>query len=147
MIIAGCTTRTEALCLPGHPRLVPEDAARTAGISTAASFLRTAFPTSDFHRVSFKLMSSFVWCCILTDNSRNRLPESSIAPYLTRLQKRVKEEGVRVGSYPLLMKGVYVSLIGQNENRIRELGKEVEENVQGKVVTEQEIREAKGMSK
>jgi len=75
------------------------------------------------------------------------LPESSIAPYLTRLQKRVKEEGVRVGSYPLLMKGVYVSLIGQNENRIRELGKEVEENVQGKVVTEQEIREAKGMSK
>lgn len=51
-----------------------------------------------------------------------------------------------MGSYPLLMKGVYVSLIGQNENRIRELGKEVEENIQGKVVTEQEIREAKGMS-
>jgi hypothetical protein len=30
------------------------------------------------------------------------LPESSIAPYLTELQKRVKEEGIRVGSYPLL---------------------------------------------
>jgi len=74
------------------------------------------------------------------------LPESSIAPYLTRLQKRVKEEGVSVGSYPLLKKGVCVSLIGQNENRIRELGKEVEENIQGKVVTEQEIREAKGTS-
>jgi len=44
------------------------------------------------------------------------------------------------------MKGVYVSLIGRNENRIRELGKEVEENIQGKVVTEQEIREAKGTS-
>ncbi|KAF8262320.1 Molybdopterin binding protein [Lactarius quietus] len=71
------------------------------------------------------------------------LPESSIAPYLTRLQKRVKDEGVRVGSYPRLMKGVYVSLIGQNEARIRELGKEVEENIQGTVVTEQEIREAK----
>jgi len=74
------------------------------------------------------------------------LPESSIAPYLTGLQKRVKEEGIRVGSYPKLMKGVYVSLIGQDETRIRELGIEVEENIQGKVVTEQEIREAKGMS-
>ncbi len=58
----------------------------------------------------------------------------------------MKEESVRVGSYPVLKKGVYVSLIGRNENRIRELGKEVEENIQGKVVTEQEIREAKGTS-
>jgi hypothetical protein len=58
----------------------------------------------------------------------------------------VKEEGIRVGSYPMLMKGVYVSLIGQDETRIRELGIEVEENIQGKVVTEQEIREAKGIS-
>ncbi|KAI9464037.1 Molybdopterin binding protein [Lactarius psammicola] len=74
------------------------------------------------------------------------LPESSIAPYLTRLQKRVKEEGVSVGSYPLLRKGVCVSLIGQNEDRIRELGKEVEVNTQGRVVTEQEIREAKSTS-
>ena len=74
------------------------------------------------------------------------MPESSIAPYLTSLQKRVKEEGIRVGSYPVLMKGVYVSLIGRNETRIRELGIEVEENIQGKVVTEQEITEAKGIS-
>ncbi|KAH8990740.1 MoaB/Mog domain-containing protein [Lactarius akahatsu] len=74
------------------------------------------------------------------------LPESSIAPYLTSLQERVKEEGIRVGSYPLIRKGVYVSLIGQNEDRIRELGKEVEVNIQGRVVTEQEIREAKGTS-
>ena len=58
----------------------------------------------------------------------------------------MKEEGIRVGSYPMLMKGVYVSLIGQDETRIRELGVEVEENIQGKVVTEQEIREAKGIS-
>ncbi|KAF8465876.1 Molybdopterin binding protein [Russula ochroleuca] len=72
------------------------------------------------------------------------LPESSIAPYLTELQKRVKEEGVRVGSYPLFHKGVFVSLIGQNERRIRELGKEVEGQTQGKVVTEQEVRERKG---
>ena len=58
----------------------------------------------------------------------------------------MKEEGIRVGSYPKLMKGVYVSLIGQDETRIRELGIEVEENIQGKVVTEQEITEAKGIS-
>jgi len=72
------------------------------------------------------------------------LPESSIAPYLTELQKRVKVEGVRVGSYPLINKGVFVSLIGRNEGRIRELGKEVEEQTQGRAVTEQEVREAKG---
>ena len=51
-----------------------------------------------------------------------------------------------MGSYPRLIMGVYVSLIGQNEKRIRELGKEVEGEIQGKVVTEQEIREAKGIS-
>jgi hypothetical protein len=73
------------------------------------------------------------------------LPESSIAPYLTELQKRVKVEGVRVGSYPLINKGVFVSLIGRNEGRVRELGKEVEEHTQGRAVTEQEVREAKGI--
>jgi molybdenum cofactor synthesis domain-containing protein len=85
-------------------------------------------------------------CILLTIASRTMysLPESSIAPYLTELQKRVKEEGVRVGSYPLFHKGVFVSLIGQNERRIRELGKEVEGQTQGKVVTEQEVRERKG---
>lgn len=33
-----------------------------------------------------------------------RLPESSIAPYLTSLQNRVKTEGIRIGSYPVLQK-------------------------------------------
>jgi hypothetical protein len=51
-----------------------------------------------------------------------------------------------VGSYPHFMRGVYVSLIGQDVERVRELGKEVEGAIQGKVVTEQEIREAKGIS-
>ena len=74
----------------------------------------------------------------------NSLPESSIAPYLTELQKRVKEEGIRVGSYPLPMRGAFVSLIGQDEGRIRELGKEVEGQTEGKVVTEQEVQETKG---
>ena len=72
-----------------------------------------------------------------------RLPESSIAPYLTKLQERVKKEGVRVGSYPFFMKGVFVSLIGQNEERVRELGKEVEGQTQGRAVTEQEVIEKK----
>jgi hypothetical protein len=61
-----------------------------------------------------------------------------IAPYLTELQKRVKEEGIRVGSYPLRTKGVFVSLIGLNEGRIRELGEEVEAETQGKVVNDEE---------
>ena len=51
-----------------------------------------------------------------------------------------------MGSYPVLMKGVCVSLIGRDETRVRELGMEVEVNIQGKVVTEQEIRDAKGIS-
>jgi hypothetical protein len=71
------------------------------------------------------------------------LPESSIAPYLTELQERVKKEGVRVGSYPFFMKGVFVSLIGQDEKRVRELGKEVEGQTQGRVLTEQEVLEKK----
>ncbi|OBZ76949.1 N-acetylglucosaminyl-phosphatidylinositol biosynthetic protein gpi1 [Grifola frondosa] len=43
------------------------------------------------------------------------LPESSIAPYLTELQARTKAAGIRVGSYPLLSRGVYVALIGRDE--------------------------------
>jgi len=64
-----------------------------------------------------------------------------IAPYLTELQARVKKEGIRVGSCkfnclaqsiaaqltpdPFLYKGVHVSLIGHDVERIKELGKEV----------------------
>ena len=73
----------------------------------------------------------------------SRLPESSIAPYLTSLQDRVKSEGVRVGSYPLLMKGVYVSLIGLDEKRVRYLSEEVGKEIQGRLVSEEEVREWK----
>ena len=41
------------------------------------------------------------------------------------------------------MKGVFVSLIGRNEERIRELAKEVERQTQGRMVTEQEVLEKK----
>ncbi|KAF9238130.1 MoaB/Mog domain-containing protein [Melanogaster broomeanus] len=63
------------------------------------------------------------------------LPESSIAPYLTTLQKRVNSEGIRIGSYPLLQRGVYVSLIGADRERVRELAEEVEKELQGRIVT------------
>ncbi|KAH7912853.1 MoaB/Mog domain-containing protein [Hygrophoropsis aurantiaca] len=73
------------------------------------------------------------------------LPESSIAPFLTDLQKRVHSEGIRIGSYPVLQQGVYVSLIGANRDRVKTLGEEVESEVQGRVVTEEEA-EAKRKS-
>ena len=54
-----------------------------------------------------------------------RQAESNIAPYLTQLQKRVQEDGIQVGLYPVLQHGVTVSLIGKDEQRIREIGEEV----------------------
>jgi hypothetical protein len=48
-----------------------------------------------------------------------------IAPFLTELQARVKNEGIRIGSYPQLTRGVVVSLIGPDEKRVREVGEEV----------------------
>ncbi|KAJ9102614.1 hypothetical protein QFC19_004723 [Naganishia cerealis] len=62
------------------------------------------------------------------------MPESSIAPFLTELHNRERKNGVRVGSYPMLYKGVHVSLIGLDEARIREIGKEVAEKLNGQVV-------------
>jgi len=60
--------------------------------------------------------------------------ESNIAPFLTDLQARVKNEGIRIGSYPQLTRGVYVSLIGPDEQRVREVGEEVIKELQGTVV-------------
>jgi hypothetical protein len=54
-----------------------------------------------------------------------RQAESNIAPYLTQLQKRVQPDGIQVGSYPLLQRGVTVSLIGRDEKKVREIGEEV----------------------
>lgn len=58
-------------------------------------------------------------------NSLHRMRESNIAPFLTELQARVKGEGIRIGSYPQITRGVYVSLIGPDEKRVREVGEEV----------------------
>ncbi|TNY18271.1 MoaB/Mog domain-containing protein [Rhodotorula diobovata] len=62
------------------------------------------------------------------------LPESSIAPFLTTLQERVKKELVRVGSYPKFLGGVDVSLIGKEEPRLHELAQEVVKELKGELV-------------
>ncbi|KAG8959893.1 hypothetical protein FRC03_007337 [Tulasnella sp. 419] len=62
------------------------------------------------------------------------LPESAIAPFLTSLQKRVTDEGIRIGSYPTLRKGVTISLIGRDKQRVLEIGEEVVKEVQGTVI-------------
>lgn len=71
------------------------------------------------------------------------LPESSIAPFLTALQERVKDDGVRIGSYPFFGRGVCVSLIGLDEQSILALGKEVVKETDGYIVTEKELDEMK----
>ncbi|TFK89524.1 Molybdopterin binding protein [Polyporus arcularius HHB13444] len=71
------------------------------------------------------------------------LPESSIAPFLTNLQARTKSAGVRVGSYPLLSKGVYVSLIGRDVATVKEIAEEVAKELQGRLVSEEEARKEK----
>ncbi|KAG5219493.1 MoaB/Mog domain-containing protein [Salix suchowensis] len=69
-------------------------------------------------------------------------PESLIAPYLTALQARMKAYGIQVGSYPVLAQGVYVSLIGRDRDKVQDVAKEVETEVVGKIVTEEELRDA-----
>lgn len=71
------------------------------------------------------------------------LPESSIAPFLTSLQERVKNDGVRIGSYPFFGRGVCVSLIGLDKPNILALGQEVMRETRGYVVTEKELDEMK----
>ncbi|GLB39816.1 putative probable molybdopterin binding domain containing protein [Lyophyllum shimeji] len=77
-------------------------------------------------------------------------PESIIAPYLTSLQARLKEQGIQVGSYPVLGKGVFVSLIGRdlcgkdgNVLWLAEAAREVEREVGGRVVSDEEVAQKK----
>lgn len=70
-----------------------------------------------------------------------RKPESSIAPYLTELQARTKADGIRVGSYPLLQAGVYVSLIGQDQEVVKALAEDAAKALDGRLVSDEEARE------
>lgn len=68
------------------------------------------------------------------------LPESEVAEYLTELQERVRERGVKVGSYPRWgKKRNTVTLVGDDKEYIEGLVEEVVEKVQGhRVFTEGE---------
>ncbi|KAF9029569.1 Molybdopterin binding protein [Hymenopellis radicata] len=74
-------------------------------------------------------------------------PESMIAPYLTSLHARLKPQGIQVGSYPVLSKGVFVSLIGrsgpQTECILLQVAREVESEIGGKTLSEEEVAEKK----
>ena len=78
-----------------------------------------------------------------------------IAPYLTGLQARLKPHGIQVGSYPVLSKGVFVSLIGRDLNNshngtkkiwLADVAREVEKEVGGRVVSEEEVAAQKKAS-
>ena len=58
-------------------------------------------------------------------------PESVIAPFLTKLQKRVEDQGIKVGSYPKWQGGVKVSLLGRDRERLELLVEEVEKGIKG----------------
>ncbi|GAA5978244.1 hypothetical protein JCM5350_002238 [Sporobolomyces pararoseus] len=75
------------------------------------------------------------------------MPESSIAPFLTKLADRVKKEGIRVGSYPKIRAGVDVSLIGKDESRLLELAKEVEQELKGTLLARGKIGEEEEVKK
>ncbi|KAJ8515143.1 hypothetical protein ONZ45_g7399 [Pleurotus djamor] len=74
-------------------------------------------------------------------------PESLIAPYLTALQNRMTPLGIQVGSYPVLAQGVYVSLIGRNRDQVESTAKEVEQEVGGTIVTDEEVKKLKENTK
>ncbi|CEQ39281.1 SPOSA6832_00793, partial [Sporobolomyces salmonicolor] len=76
-----------------------------------------------------------------------RIPESSIAPFLTELHERVRKEGIRVGSYPKLLRGVDVSLIGKNEDRLHELAQEVIKELKGELVAQGKLGQEEQVKK
>lgn len=80
---------------------------------------------------------------LLTFFDLNSLPESHIAPFLTKLQLRVHKEGISVGSYPKFNIGVDVSLIGKDENRLKEISDEVIAELMGELVLDGKLGEEK----
>ncbi|KAI9045280.1 flavin adenine dinucleotide pyrophosphatase [Aspergillus affinis] len=67
------------------------------------------------------------------------LPESTVAPYLTDLATRTASRGIKVGSYPRWgKKRNTVTLVGTDKEFMDSLVAEVEENVQGKKVAQED---------
>jgi len=64
------------------------------------------------------------------------LPESDVAEYLTRLQGRVAERGVKIGSYPKWGKKMNtITLVGNDTEFVESLVEEVERETKGSRVT------------
>lgn len=80
-----------ALRLPRNSESFPAAPPRSRPVPPAPSRLVEAIPALDLHQVS----------CSRSNIANLSQPESKIAPYLTELQKRVKDEGIRVGSCEL----------------------------------------------
>lgn len=55
----------------------------------------------------------------------------------------MKNDGVRIGSYPLFGRGVCISLIGLDKSNLSALGEEVAKETDGSVVTERDLEEMK----
>ncbi len=63
------------------------------------------------------------------------MAESSVAPYLTELAKKVEPQGIKVGSYPRWGKRKnVVTLVGTDREYMESLEKEVAQGVEGKRV-------------
>lgn len=80
-----------------------------------------------------------------------RRAESLIAPYLTQLQERLRPHNIQVGSYPILYKGVFVSLIGRDSPQesavqLDEIAKEVEREIAGRILSDEEVAEHKRLA-
>ncbi|KAJ7594269.1 MoaB/Mog domain-containing protein [Mycena floridula] len=84
--------------------------------------------------------------------------ESMIAPYLTTLQARMKKHGIQVGSYPVVgQAGVFVSLVGRDQHLhqdpqlprtwLAQAAYEVEKELEGRIVTEEEVAKKKEEAK
>ncbi|KAF8464169.1 MoaB/Mog domain-containing protein [Kalaharituber pfeilii] len=74
------------------------------------------------------------------------LAESAVAEYLTKLQDRVEEKGIKVGSYPRWGLGTNtVTLVGRDREYLESLVEEVEREVEGcRVSVEGEEEEEEG---
>lgn len=70
-----------------------------------------------------------------------RMPESSISPFLVKLTEQCKADNIKVGSYPKWNNGVDVSLIGTDLAKLQEIAKEVEKEVDGKLIAQGKIGE------
>lgn len=66
------------------------------------------------------------------------LPESAVAPYLTKLAAKIESQGVKVGSYPRWGKTRNtVTLVGKDQAFLDSIAPEVAQNVKGRVVKEE----------